>query len=132
MKNELISHRTFLQPLFEDFDKFFSDPLIPQTFKESKWDVRTTYSTKVFRDEKGEYLGTEILIPGYSKEELKVSIIANKFLQVEGIRKSDNRKFKFTNTINELCDLNSLKAECKDGLLNITMRLIGSKDIPIE
>ena len=133
MKNDLISHKTFLQPFFEDFDKFFRDSLFPIELKEPKCDIETIkYSTRFLKDEKGEFLLTEVLVPGYSKDELKILITANRILQVEGHRKDDNKKFKLTKSISELCDLNSVKAECKDGVLKITMRLIEVKDIPID
>ena len=116
------------------FDLFFNRSSIERltNFRNSNFDLKPKQKTKIFKDSNGEYAVMEFYVPGYSKENLKLQIISNKFLQIEG--SMQDHQLKIIESINDSYDLKTVKAECKDGILKISFRISDPKTtiVPID
>lgn len=132
MRNDLDFCRSFFRP----FGGFYLDISDRTSLLESEVDwnygFKKIYSQKNIKDENGELSVMEIPVPGYSKEDIKISILSKNVLQVEGENKSENKNFSWKTSINENYDLSTLKAECKNGVLKISLRLLAPRVVQID
>jgi HSP20 family molecular chaperone IbpA len=71
-----------------------------------------------FKKEKDGSTKIEVVIPGYGKEDLKLSVVDNTLTlssELEG--KKFSRKWKLSDSV----DVKKIKSECKNGILTISL-----------
>lgn len=97
---------------WENFSDIFGTDFFGHRYTNSR---HTTNQFTYRHAEDGKYI-YEALVPGLSKDELKITV-KNGLMTIEGEGKKG--KIKFETTLFELPS--EVKAECKDGILTITV-----------
>jgi HSP20 family molecular chaperone IbpA len=68
-----------------------------------------------------------IFVPGYSREDLDLKISESRLFLSSN--KEDKKKISRTWKISDIVDKKNIKAECKNGILTITLRVAKENDI---
>lgn len=119
---------------FEKTKNFWEE--VDNMFKEinSYLDMNDNYSLKKYYDEKNNQYHINLLIPGFTKDEINISV-ENNILSVEGKTKNKNiEEIYSSNSVKQSfnikdIDVNSINAELNDGILKIIYKL-KEKDKP--
>lgn len=68
-----------------------------------------------------------VLVPGYSRDDLDLKISESRLFLASN--KEDKKKISRTWKISDIVDKKNIKAECKNGILTITLRVAKENDI---
>ncbi len=128
--SSLLLRNSFTSPWLSDFDHLFFGWDLPEKGVQKHSSYSRYIATKQ-KDDTGEYLSVELMVPGFAKEDLVLSIASNRDIIVKNKTK-EKRSLSFRIPLGDHYDLTTIKAECKDGILKITVRENGVKEIMIE
>jgi HSP20 family molecular chaperone IbpA len=80
--------------------------------------VDDTFVYDSVKKEKDGSTKIEVVIPGYGKEDLKLSVVDNTLTLSSNLEgKKFSRKWKLSDSV----DVNKIKSECKNGILTISL-----------